>query len=192
MTPDAAEHAAAVVGREPLPVTSIPVIETARLILRPFRAADFEPLAHLNRDPAFMRFFGARAMSPGESWRKLAMFIGHWQLRGFGFWAVEEKAGGRFIGRIGCHEPEGWPGFEVGWGLDPAFWGRGLATEGGRAALVYAYAMLGVSEVISVIDPDNAASIRVAEKLGARYERRMDLDGQPVLIYRHRDPRARG
>ena len=183
------QTAAGIVGREPLPVTGIPVLETERLRLRPFHAEDFEPLARLNADPDFMRYFG-RALRAGESWRQLAMFIGHWQLKGFGFWAVEDKASGRFIGRIGCHEPAGWPGFEVGWGLDLAFWGQGLATEGGRAALAYAYDLVGAREVISVIHPDNAASIRVAEKLGARYERRMDLDGQPVLIYLHRDPRG--
>ncbi len=73
----------------------------------------------------------------------MAMFVGHWSLRGYGLWAAEERATGEFVGRIGLWNPEGWPGLEVGWLLDCACWGRGLATEGARAALAYAFTTLG-------------------------------------------------
>jgi RimJ/RimL family protein N-acetyltransferase len=113
----------------------------------------------------------------------MATFVGHWSLRGYGLWAVEERATGKFIGRIGLWNPEGWLGLEVGWLLDRAWWGRGLATEGARAALDYAFATLGADHVISVIHPENTRSIRVAEKIGERFEREHDFDGNPALIY---------
>lgn len=175
---------------EPAALQSIPLIETERLLLRGLRAGDLDEVARLNADPAFVRHLGHHPMSREDSWRQLAMFLGHWQLRGYGFWAVEEKASGRCIGRIGCHEPEGWPAFEVAWALDPAVWGRGLATEGGRAALDFAQRGLGRREVISVVHPENAASIRVAEKLGGRLARRETVRGIEVLIYRYPPPDA--
>ena len=108
--------------------------ETARLRLRQLGEADLDALARLNADPRFMRHLGP-PMTREDTWRQLAMLLGHWTLRGYGMWAVELKATGSLIGRLGLHRPEGWPGLEVGWALDPDHWGRGLATEGGRAAL---------------------------------------------------------
>lgn len=122
-------------------------------------------------------------MSRAQAWRTMALFTGHWTLRGYGLWATEERATGRFIGRIGLWNPEGWPGLEVGWLLDRQVWGRGFATEGGRAALDHAFTVLGVDHVISVIDPDNIRSIRVAERIGERFEREYSLDGRPTVIY---------
>ncbi len=86
-------------------------------------------------------------------------------------------------GRIGLWNPEGWPGLEVGWLLDRAYWGRGLATEGARAALNYAFTTLRADHVISVIHPENTRSIRVAERIGERFEREYDLEGSHTLIY---------
>ncbi|MEK7387244.1 MAG: GNAT family N-acetyltransferase, partial [candidate division NC10 bacterium] len=85
-------------------------------------------------------------------------------------WAVEERDGGRLIGRIGCHYPEGWPGFEVGWALARQYWGRGYAFEGARAALNHAFTALAQDRVISLIHPANERSIRLAERLGERAE----------------------
>jgi len=109
--------------------------------------------------------------------------LGHWQLRGYGLWAVEERASGEMVGRIGCWNPEGWPGLEVGWTLRRRYWGRGYATEGARAALEYAFTQLGCRHVISLIRPANAASIRVAERLGERLEDRIELNGHEALVY---------
>ncbi len=158
-------------------------LRTERLRLRPFRESDLDAVARLYADPRFMRYIGP-VTDRDDAWRHMAMLIGHWQLRGYGLWAVEHEE--KFVGRIGLHFPEGWPDLEVGWALDPAVWGRGLATEGARTALAQAATVLGRPDPVSAIHPDNAASIRVAEKLGARLERRMVLRGEEVVIYRHR------
>lgn len=132
---------------------------------------------------------GTGALSRSQAWRAMAQFVGHWTLRGYGLWAVEERATGEFIGRIGLWHPEGWPGLEVGWLLDRSRWGRGLATEGARAALDHAFWSVGADYVISIVNPANQRSIRVAEKLGERFEREHDFDGHTVLVYGvHRPP----
>jgi RimJ/RimL family protein N-acetyltransferase len=93
----------------------------------------------------------------------------HWDEHGYGLWAVEERAGGRFVGRIGLSHHRLLPqDVEVGWALDPAVWGRGYATEGGAAALAHAFGELGVGRVVSIVHPENAASIAVMERLGIR------------------------
>ena len=120
----------------------------------------------------------------------MAMFVGHWQLRGFGMWAVEERESERFIGRVGLHQPEGWPGLEVGWMLAPDTWDRGYATEAGRASLEHAWDVLGADHVISVIHPENVQSIRVAERLGEKSEGTHDLNGLEVLLYGIDRPRC--
>ena len=101
---------------------------------------------------------------------------------------------GDFLGRIGLYNPEGWPGIEVGWLLAPRRLGRGLATEGATAALGFAFDVVGADHVISLIDPRNARSIRVAEKIGSRYEQNMKHGERPVVVYgtyRHRVPATR-
>jgi RimJ/RimL family protein N-acetyltransferase len=159
-------------------------IETERLKLRQFVDADLDALARMCADPETMRYIGQGAtLSRADAWRSMAMFLGHWQLRGYGMWAVEDKRTGAFVGRIGLHYPEGWPAIEVGWLLDRAQWGQGLATEGGRAAITWAFDRLNLQRISSVIHPQNAASIRVAEKLGMRPERRTQINGVDVVIY---------
>ncbi len=160
-------------------------LETERLVLRMWRAGDFEPFAEMCADEEVMRYIGAggKTMTPPEAWRSMALFIGHWHLRGYGIWAVEERASGELVGRVGCWRPEGWPGFEVGWVLRRAFWGRGFATEAARAALDYAFDVLGQAHVISLIHPENRASIRVAERIGEKPEGRTEVFGAEVLVY---------
>ena len=159
-------------------------IGTERLKLRPFVEADLDAYAQMCADPETMRYIGVGAtLSRSDAWRSMAMFLGHWQLRGYGMWAVEDKRTGTFLGRIGLHNPEGWPELEVGWLLDRAHWGRGLATEGGRAAMTFAFDRLNLERISSVIHPQNAASIRVAEKLGMRRERTTQINGVDVVIF---------
>jgi RimJ/RimL family protein N-acetyltransferase len=171
-------------------MTPQPRLETDRLVLRPFVAEDFEPFAAMCADREVMRYINdGRALPRGEAWRALAMFAGHWELRGYGQWAVVEKATGAFIGRAGLWNPEGWPGLEVGWFFDRTRWGHGFATEAGLAALDWAFRVLGAERVISVIHPQNVASIRVAERLGECFERAMVLDGGiEVVVYGRRRP----
>ena len=158
-------------------------LETDRLIMRMIRLEDFEAYAALSADPEVMRFLGGKPFDRLESWRQMCAMIGHWHFRGYGLWAVEEKFSGQFIGRIGLHFPETWPGFELGWTLARHAWGKGYATEGARRALEYAFTELNRDHVISLINPLNAASIRVAERLGEKVEGRTELLGAEVLIY---------
>jgi RimJ/RimL family protein N-acetyltransferase len=158
-------------------------LETERLILRMWRAEDFEEYAAICSDPEVMRYLGGKPYSRLEAWRHMAFLIGHWQLLGYGHWAVEEKETGRLIGRMGFLNPEGWPGFEVGWTLSRECWGRGYATEGARRMIDYAFTEMNREHVISLIHPQNKGSIKVAEKMGERLEGETEVLGIPVLIY---------
>lgn len=111
------------------------------------------------------------------------MFVGHWQLRGFGVWAVEERASDALVGRVGLHFPEGWPDRELAWTLARPYWGRGYALEAARAALAHAFGPLGWHRVISLIDPDNHRSIRLAERLGERREGEVTVRGHCLSVY---------
>lgn len=158
-------------------------LETERLLLRMWRPDDFEAYAEICADPEVMRYLSGKPLSRMEAWRQMAVLVGHWHLRGYGHWAVEEKASGKFIGRIGFLNPEGWPGFEIGWTLSAQAQGKGYATEGARRALEYAFTELKREHVISLINPQNQASIRVAERLGEKLEGRTELLDTEVLIY---------
>ena len=159
-------------------------LETARLILRMWREDDFEAYARICADPDVMRYLsGGKPFMRLEAWRHMAFLIGHWHLRGYGHWAVEEKASGQLIGRLGFLNPEGWPGFEIGWTIARESWGKGYATEGARRALDYAFTEMGRDHVISLIHPENRASIKVAERLGETHEGETEVLGMPVLIY---------
>jgi RimJ/RimL family protein N-acetyltransferase len=158
-------------------------LQTDRLLLRMWREEDFEGYAKLCADPDVMRFLGGKALDRAEAWRHMAFMVGHWHLRGYGPWAVEVKATGEFIGRIGFLNPEDWPGFEIGWTLSRESWGKGYATEGAQGALNYAWEELGMTHVISLIHADNKSSIRVAERLGEKEEGKTSIFGREVLIY---------
>ena len=135
-------------------------------------------------DPEVTRYIGnGLVMDEHASWRSCATIVGHWALRGYGQWIAEEKSSGEAIGRIGLYHPAGWPGLEVGWALAREQWGRGYATEGARAALRYAFDVVGTDRAVSVIHPENRASIRVAEKLGGIREGTVAVAGKEVLLY---------
>ncbi|MGE5358401.1 MAG: GNAT family N-acetyltransferase [Bacteroidales bacterium] len=151
-------------------VESVPSIETPRLRLRSFREDDLPAYAALCADPEVMRYVRGHAIDRPEAWREMALFLGHWALRGYGMWAVEERASGALVGRIGLHYPDGWPEREVGWALAREVWGRGYATEGCRAALDYAFRSLGWPRIISLIHPDNERSKRLALRVGMQFE----------------------
>lgn len=159
-------------------------VETERLLLRQFQQSDFETYARMLADPEVVRYLlpGGPA-ARGDAWRHMAMLAGHWQLKGFGHWAVEVKETGRFIGRAGLWFPEGWPEYEVGWTIDRAVWGNGYATEAARPALHHARETLGLRHVISLILPENVRSIRVSEKLGGHLEKREIVQDRETLFY---------
>lgn len=172
-------------------VLEIPQLTTDRLLLRAFRPDDFEPYAKMMAHPEVSRhLMDGRPLTRVEAWRQLAMFAGHWVLRGYGLWAVEERATGEFLGRIGCLNPEGFPAFEIAYTLGPWAWGKGYAREGAAAALRYARETLRRPEIVSIIRPANTASIRVATSLGAIPSETVEFFGAPSVIYRY--PKAAG
>jgi len=159
-------------------------LETARLRLRQFSEADLDAYAVMCADPDVMRYLGTGVtMNRGETWRAIAGMLGHWQLRGYGMWALESKQTGELVGRAGFINPEGWPGFELGWVLGKPHWGKGYATEAAREAQRYAYEVLKRDRFISLIRHANTPSIKVAERLGSKLAGEVELMGGPTLVY---------
>jgi RimJ/RimL family protein N-acetyltransferase len=166
---------------------TIPTLETERLFLRALRAEDFEAEADF--------FASERSRSVGgplardQAWRVVAAMIGHWHMRGFGFWALEEKASGRYLGRVGLWQPHGWPDREIGWTLMDHAEGQGFAHEAALVARAYAYDTLGWTTMISLIEAGNLRSEALARRLGARREGAfLHPSGIPLNIWRHAGP----
>jgi RimJ/RimL family protein N-acetyltransferase len=145
----------------------VTVLATARLRLRRFRDEDRDTLARWNADPLFMRHMGRPPMTRAESAAALRRHEAHWDEHGFGLMAVEERASGALVGRTGVQYHRSWPHDpEVGWSFDPAWWGKGLATEAGAACVDWAFGELDLPRVVSITIEENVASRRVMEKLG--------------------------
>ena len=150
----------------------IPTLTTDRLRLREFRAGDLDAYAAMRANPEVVRYLGTgRTSTPVEVWRTMATFLGQWALRGYGVWGCEKIDGGAFIGAVGIFHPFDWPEPEIIYSLDRPFWRQGFATEAGRAARNWLFEHFPLVRVASFIRPDNFASKRVAERLGAVYER---------------------
>jgi RimJ/RimL family protein N-acetyltransferase len=147
-----------------------PTLETSRLILRGWRPEDFEPYVAMLAEPETVRFItrNGEPLSRREAWSEMAFLIGHWQMLGHGMFVVEERVTGAFLGRIGPLAPEGWPGFEIAWGLTAAARGKGFAQEAARAAIDWSFETFALDRIISIIHPLNLASQRVAERVGQR------------------------
>jgi RimJ/RimL family protein N-acetyltransferase len=171
-------------------------LETPRLILRPPRADDLDAWAEMMLDEASTRFIGG-TMPRAVCWRQLMTMIGAWHAQGFAMFSVIEKESGRWIGRVGPWQPEGWPGTEIGWAIVRQFWGRGYAGEAAAVATDWAFDTLGWANVIHSIAPANLSSQRVAQKLGSRNlgpgklpapfaDDRVDLWGQSREEWRRR------
>jgi RimJ/RimL family protein N-acetyltransferase len=163
-------------------------LDTVRLHLAPCAPDDFADYAEMWADPEVTRYLSAdgRPLSRFHAWRSFAAHIGHWSLRGFGMFTVTERQTGTFVGQVGPWQPEGWPGFEIGWTLQSRFWGRGYATEAARACIEHAFTELDQPHVISLITTENARSIRVAERVGERLQREVvlpHLGDRPVRQY---------
>lgn len=144
-------------------------LTTDRLILRPLAPDDFEAHAAMMADPRVARFLalGGKVPSRETMWRTFATMLGHWQIRGYGFFAVIERASGTWVGRAGPWMPEGWPGLECGWGIDARWWGKGYAPEAAIAAIRWIFRTNpDLPRIISLIDPANANSQAVARKIG--------------------------
>ena len=184
-----------------MPAATAPVLESERLRLRPWRADDVHAFAAIVGDHEVMRLMGSgpryaikRAaarlvarVSDVEARRSIAEVERHWERYGYGEWAVEERAGGGLVGKIGLRHHADFTAdradVEVGWTLARHAWGRGYATEGGRLALDHAFVELGAERVISIARHDNERSLRVMERLGLRLQGSARWHGSDVVWY---------
>lgn len=167
----------------------VPVLETERLILRAHRLEDFEDFAAMWGDPNVTRFIGGKPSTREESWARLLRYRGHWAMLGNGFWAIEERASGRFAGECGFADfrreispPLDAP--EQGWVLAPWAHGKGYASEAVQAGIGWAETHFQRRDFVCIIAPDNAASMRVAEKAGYRLAGRITYKGEPSNLLR--------
>jgi RimJ/RimL family protein N-acetyltransferase len=161
-------------------------IQTARLLLRPWQPEDLAEFTRLLTDPQVTRYIVNEPFTPQAVAEVAARTLEHWEHNGFGPWVAIEKATGRWVGRIGLNEILDWPGpdkVEVGWELHQEFWGRGLATEGGRACLRYGFEVVGLARIMSATMATNAASRRVMAKCGLRFQGELQLPGTVVAWY---------
>lgn len=167
----------------------IPVLETDRLTLRAINMDDFETEVEFF---ATERSKGVGGPLPREQvWRGIASLIGHWIIRGYGYWAVDEKATGTYCGRVGLWYPDGWPEPEIGWTLMDYAEGRGIAREAAIAARRFAYETLGWTTAISLIAHDNTRSQALAERLDAVREADYEHPSfGSMRVYRHPAPEA--
>jgi RimJ/RimL family protein N-acetyltransferase len=167
----------------------VPILETERLRMRGWRPEDHAPFSAFLADEDSARFIGG-ACGPEDAWRRMATQLGHWALRGYGSWVLEEKATGAWIGYSGLWYPLGWADREVMWGLMATARGRGYATEAALRARAFAYETLQWPTAVSYIAPENEPSRRVAERLGARFEGQAKLRLTVADVWRHPSPHS--
>jgi RimJ/RimL family protein N-acetyltransferase len=182
-------------GGEPRVFARTPstVIETERLLLRKPCVDDVEPMCALWADPAVVKYITGEALTRRRAWSGLMTMAGHWEMYGYGGWVAVDKHTGAFVGQVGFQqffrqidaELDHLP--EAGWVLSPHAHGRGYASEAMRAAIVWADANIDAARTVAIVQVENAASLRVAEKMGYRELRRMMyLDAPIVLLERAR------
>lgn len=168
---------------------STPVITTSRLILRAHQQTDFNAMLSMWSNDQVVRFIGGKPSTRQQTWTRLLGYAGHWKFMGFGFWAVEERSSGNFIGELGFADfkrdlipsIEGIP--ELGWALIPDVHGRGYATEALTAALDWGKENLQSATAVCIISPENMPSLRVAEKIGFQETAKVIYNDSPTLLF---------
>jgi RimJ/RimL family protein N-acetyltransferase len=173
---------------------AVPVLATPRLVLRAHAPADFAALAAMWADPGVVRHIGGEPSTADASWARLLRYAGLWPLLGFGYWAVERRADGAYLGDAGLADwhramappLDGLP--EAGWVLRADAHGHGYATEAMAAVLAWADRNLPAAGTACIVDPGHAASLRVAAKLGYRETARSAFRGETVVQLRRAAP----
>jgi RimJ/RimL family protein N-acetyltransferase len=160
-------------------------LETDRLCLRQFQDRDWIDLHNYYSSPLATKYTVGRKFTEGETWRAMCSMVGHWQLRGYGPYAVEEKSTGNVLGTVGFWYPNDWPSPEIKWALAPAFWGNGFASEAVREVQKTGLQYIPDIALISFIHADNSASIKLALAVGAQFEKEVSFRGTNWHIYRH-------
>lgn len=172
----------------------VPTLETSRLRLRTHRPEDLPQCAAMWADPAVTRYIGGEPCSEPRTWLRLLAYLGHWAAMGFGYWVMEDRGSGEFVGEIGFADfkrdiappMKGCP--ELGFALASRFHGKGYATEGAQAVVAWADASLAATRTVCLIDPQNLASLRVVEKCGYQVFERGVHGGRPAMFLQRRTP----
>jgi RimJ/RimL family protein N-acetyltransferase len=168
---------------------NIPVVETDRLRLRAHTIEDASKVLALWSNPEVTRYIGGKPLTEEECWSRLLRYVGHWSMLGFGYWVVEERATGDFVGEVGFSdykrdvEPSLGAVPEAGWVLTPSKHGMGYATEAVQAVLGWGRDRFGLSPVTCLIHPNHQASIHVAQKCGFKKRQLGTYNGNPTLIF---------
>ncbi len=168
-----------------MPPSTIPIVETTRLLLRPFTAEDLEDYTRLIFAGAeVMRYLPKRASVPRErAERTMSFFNAHWAERDYGAWAVTDKFTGQFIGHCGLNYLAEADEVEVLYALGKVYWGQGIATEAARASVQFGFAKVNLARLMALAVPENIASRRVMEHLGFAYEKEAHYFGLDLVQY---------
>ena len=167
----------------------IPVVETERLILRAYKPEDFPTFASMRADPVVAKYLTGKPIPEAQAWTKFLSFQGLWQMLGFGYWAIEEKATGDFIGDVGFADfkrdmtpsLKGIP--EIGWALDAAYHGKGYGSEAVAAVVAWGDKTFTDPRTVCIIDLDNPASLRLAEKNGYNEFTRTKFEELNIIVF---------
>jgi len=162
-------------------------IETERLRLRQLIDSDWTDIHEYYSNKEATKFTVGRPLSEGESWRTMASMVGHWQLRGYGPYAIEDKTSHKVIGIAGFWYPNDWPELEIKWALSRQYWGKGYASEAARSIQKAALKYFPEKPLISFIHSENTASIKLALTINAVFEKQVAFRGGQWHIYRHPD-----
>ena len=162
---------------------AIPTLQTERLILRAPGEADLPAITAFRASDRTAFIGGPKDAM--QVWDGFLMQIGHWALRGYGWWIIEDRATGTVAGRTGVSFRPNYPEPELGWHIFDGFEGQGYAFEAALAARRHAQTAMGLGPLISMIDPENIRSLALAKRIGATFERMGEIDGQVCQIWRH-------
>lgn len=172
----------------------VPIVETPRLVVRGHRPDDLADSVRLWQHPTTVRFIGGRPLGEEEVWLRLLRYWGSWATLGYGFWRIEHREGGAFVGEVGFHDlrRDTQPSFagepEVGWGLLPAFHGQGLAREALDAALAWGAVHITAPRTVCIIEPENSRSITLAQAVGFRRLDAIDYRGRTMELFGRPQP----